>query len=281
MAYLNETYNIVYPNLGQSLSTRAKTTQHCSEIAVSSTNNGCLVPHTITNATSTTSSSQTETNIFLPKAVAESPQTLKANGQEHINANVVRIQLGSKDIDSKIEEVANVHRRVKSSFSEASSSIPSSYEKTCDQTVVINSPAMDSKVDLIHQAALNPRGIGNDHMDDDLPPLKKPMTIQIPQSPNHNRERRGGIIPNKSDNDQLAKLNRLNYSRNHFDMESFSPGSCYPNTFAVPSAKTMVGTTLEELEIKSGIAQTNGSINAKLQSMPDSIIRISISTPSS
>lgn len=260
-----------------------KTTQPNSEAAMPLSNILHLVQHTITNAASTTSSSQTETNIFLPTTLTESPQKLKNTGERHINANVVRIQLGSQGNDSKIEKVAGVNMPVKSSFSEGSSSIPSSYEKTCNQTIAINSPATDSKTDCKHKVALTTKELDDDHLNDDMPPLKKPIAIQIPPSfsPNHNRGRRGGIIPNQSDNDKLAILNRPripiltippppvgppNYHSRGLNMEQFSPHWM---------------TTLEELEIKSSIPPSDGSINAQLQSMPDSIIRISISTPSS
>ena len=114
--------------LGRRPSMRDKSTQH---------EHGTLMPidftysqpHHPTNATSTTSSSQTETNTFLPKAMNKFYNETEKDGQ-HINANVVRIQLGSNDTNSnKSSNGICLPKDVKSSLSEASSSIPSSYEK--------------------------------------------------------------------------------------------------------------------------------------------------------
>ena len=267
-------------------------------------------PHHPTNTTSTTSSSQTETYTFLPKAMNKFYNETEKDGQ-HINANVVRIQLGSNNTNSnKSSNGICLSKDVRSSVSEASSSIPSSYEKHSGirnqaQPIQLENqagfPHIESKpiADLSKSKEMGTYSV----KDDGVPPLTKPFKIPIlpSSSPSHNRGRRGGIIPKESDAIQHAaatmdkplhpvltippppsSMDVMNYPiPTSVIQQPFSPNSY--NVF-VPSSSMIINghNTLEELELNSRrIPRSDGSINAQLQQMPDSIIRVSISTPSS
>ena len=300
--------------------------------------------HTLANTASTTTSSSqtTETNFFLPK-----PPRMNLNGnrkdlnearnmkpekhssqrydegngkQQHIDANVVKIHVGRDNNSSSANEIP-VNADIKSSCSEASSSIPSSYEKSYNttspkktkQTIIINPESF--KQQIKNESAMKAE---NEKLDEEtIPPLLRrryvPIPTLLPASPNYNRGRRGGIIPKESGYKDIAQaaaathtkqrlppiltipppppiLNSPNYSAKDSPptMQMFSPN---PYNVLVPSSLCMLsGHTLEEVELKvraprgdgdDGEASGERSINAQLQSMPDSIIRVSISTPSS
>jgi hypothetical protein len=106
---------------------RDKATQHDNPDTF--LNPESLQPQTfIVHANSTTSSSQTETNAFLPKILYGGSETRMDDGQ-HINANVVKIRLQSKANDDDSSNGFQTQPDTKSSLSAESSSIPSSYGK--------------------------------------------------------------------------------------------------------------------------------------------------------
>ena len=65
------------------------------------------------------------------------------------------------------------------------------------------------------------------------------------------------------------------------DLGSYSTNQQFVQNFAPTSGLIINSGTIDEIELKSRIPTNDNSINAQLQSMPDSIIRVSISTPSS
>ena len=90
MIFTRETFSNI---IGRRPSMRDKSTQHdCGHLMSS---NFPDLHHFVTHPASTTSSSQTESNIFLPKQRhIENPPGHTA---EHITANVVRIHLGPNE----------------------------------------------------------------------------------------------------------------------------------------------------------------------------------------
>ena len=276
---------------------RDKSTQHdCGLLRSSSFAN---LHHFATHATSTTSSSQTETNVFLhePRHIAK-PSGHKG---EHINANVVRIHLGSKENYENSTNAITTHAELKSSISCGSSSIPSSYEKQLNENIAAVSITTENVKNVHPEQHTFPRHDGKPPAnrkvtgpikDDSIPSLMKPFTIPMlpSSSPSHNRGRRGGIIPKESDAVVHAAATLIkprhpvltippppptmeltNYTTNESILKDFVPSS----GFIINS------NTMDELELKSRLPRNDSSINAQLQSMPDSIIRVSISTPSS
>ena len=122
-------------SLGRRPSMRDKSTQHdCPTFGPTFSE----IHSFATNTISTTSSSQTETNLFIPKAPKKT-STQSINACEHIDANVVRIQLGKKESDTTSSNGISTQTDVKSSLSGESSSMPSSYERPPDlnSTVVL------------------------------------------------------------------------------------------------------------------------------------------------
>ena len=254
--------------------------------------------HFPTSAVSTTSSSQAETNVLLPIMNNHMPKQMEKD-EDHANANVVRIRLGSRENDISSNNGLSVQKEVKSSLSNVSSSIPSSYEKHPNTNITTISMSVDDKkgvqlsqlVGCSHENLLDSKKMSDDPLPhDDLPPLRKPFTIPMlpSSSPSHNRGRRGGIVPKESDA-VVHAASALNKPRHPvltipppppIDLTTYSTNeSILENLY--PSGILINDQTLNELELKSRALTNDYSINAQLQSMPDSIIRVSISNPSS
>ena len=276
---------------------RDKSTQHDCGLLRSS--NLADLHHFVTHATSTTSSSQTETNVFLP----EQRHIAKPSGHkgEHINANVVRIHLGSKENYEDSTNGITAHAEVKSSISVGSSSIPSSYEKQPNENITAVSMTTEN-VKNVHPEehtfsnqdgnAPTNHNVTSSIKDNSIPSLMKPFTIPMlpSSSPSHNRGRRGGIIPKESDAVVHAAATLI--KPRHpvltippppptMDLTNYTTKESILKDF-IPSTGFIINSnTMDELELKSRLPRNDSSINAQLQSMPDSIIRVSISTPSS
>ena len=245
-----------------------------------------------THTISTTSSSQTETNLFMPKTLNKiSKQSIDAC--EHIDANVVRIQLGKKESDTTSSNGISTQTDNKSSLSGESSSIPSSYERHSDLNSTVVLQTTENKKDE-HDAESNQISFGSTAKSkvetpletDDIPPLRRHFAIPVfpSSSPSHNRSRRGGIIPKESDAVVHAAAT-LNKPRAPvliipppplLDLQNFSTNDFMksPDTDRILVNSNAIG----ELEIQPRVARNDSSTHAQLQSMPDSIMRVSISS---
>ena len=269
---------------------RDKSTQH-DDTTIVGTNFSDIHSFT-TNTISTTSSSQTETNLFMPKILNKTPK-YSDDGFEHINANVVRIQLGKNESDTTSSIGMSTHTDIKSSQSGESNSIPSSYERQLNlkSATVLEAKEPKSNENEINS---NPSGHSDATKDnvidnlatDDIPPLRKNFTIPgLPSSsPSHNRARRGGIIPKESDAFVHAAANLskprapvlfippppLLEVQNYASTNKRKPTS--PDHIIVDSK------AINEFEVKSRMPKHDSSTHAQLQSIPDSIMRVSISS---
>ena len=272
---------------------RDKATQHNNPETF--VNAESLQPQTfIVHANSTTSSSQTETNAFLPKIPQGGSETRMKDGQ-HVNANVVKIRLQSNENDDDSSNGFQTQPETKSSLSAESSSIPSSYGKQSHAKITTVSLNVDTEsypqtMDKVFSNQPELRDKKNLLQDlpkeeEDIPALKRPFTIQVlpSSSPSHNRGRRGGILPKELDAvaHAAASLSKPRHPVLTLPTKQTTSDPFFENLGPSPNLVTY-SNTLDELELKSRIPRNDGSsINAQLQSMPDSIIRVSISTPSS
>lgn len=244
-----------------------------------------FTPQTI----STTSSSQTETNLFMPKTLKQSNK-LSVDACEHVDANVIRIQLGAKESDATSSNEISTQIDIRSSLSGESSSIPSSYE----QKPHLKSTAVLRTTDNTNNKGLNTTGLGDvsennvKHQDetDDIPPLRKHSTIPVlpSSSPSHNRARRGGIIPKESDAvvHAAVTLSKPRAPVMIIQTPSITNQQSYnANKLMKPPSNNSIlvnSSTMEELEIQSRTPRNDGTKLSQLQSMPDSIMRVSISS---
>ena len=252
-----------------------------------------LQPQTfIVHANSTTSSSQTETNAFLPKILQGGSETRMKDGQ-HVNANVVKIRLRSNENDDDSSNGFQTRPATKSSLSAESSSIPSSYGKQSNAIITTvslnvdteNYPQTTEKVFANQPELRDEKNLLQNSSKEDIPALKRPFTMPVlsSSSPSHNRGRRGGILPKEVDAvaHAAASLSKPRHPVLTLPTKQTPSDPFFENLGPSPSLVTY-SNTLDELELKSRIPSNDGSfINAQLQSMPDSIIRVSISTPSS
>ena len=276
---------------------RDKSTQHDCGLLGSS--NLADFHHFVTHATSTTSSSQTETNVFLPKERHIAHPS--GNKGEHIDANVVRIHLVPKENYENSTNGIATNADVKSSISDGSSSIPSSYEKHLNENITTVSMTTEKEKNIHsegHTLTNHDGKLPTKHYvtiplnDDNIPSLMKPFTIPMlpSSSPSHNRGRRGGILPKESDA-VVHVASTLNKPRHPvltippppqtMDLNNYTTNESILRDFVPSSGFIINSNTMDELELKSRLPRNDSSINAQLQSMPDSIIRVSISTPSS
>lgn len=269
---------------------RDKSTQHDDSTIVGT--NFCDIQSITTNTISTTSSSQTETNLFMPKIPNKTPK-YSDDGFEHINANVVRIQLGKNESDTTSSIGISTHTDIKSSQSGESNGIPSSYERQLNLNPAIalepTEPRRNENEKHSNSSGHSDTTRNNiiDHLaTDDIPPLRKNFTIPgLPSSsPSHNRARRGGIIPKESD----AFVNAAaNLSKPRAPVLFIPPPpllevqSYASNNTRKPSPQDHIivdSNAINEFEVQSRMPKHDSLTHAQLQSMPDSIMRVSISS---
>ena len=276
--------------LGRRPSMRDKSTQH-DDTTIVGTNFSDIHSFT-TNTISTTSSSQTETNLFMPK-IPNKTQKYSDVGFEHINANVVRIQLGKNESDTTSSIGISTHTDIKSSQSGESNSIPSSYERQLNLNAATalepTEPRSNDKAKNSNpsgNSATTENNIIDDLATNDIPPLRKNFTIPgLPSSsPSHNRARRGGIIPKESDAFVHAAAN---LSKPRAPVLFIPPPPLLEvqnyasNNTRKPSPQDHIivdSNAIKEFEVQSRMPKHDSSTHAQLQSMPDSIMRVSISS---